>query len=232
MKVYVVVELGSEYDDEYYSQPECGGGLPVKAFRQKANAEAHMKELEAAKRKGGVDERDWGGYIPPAFYEVRETELADEDVATYADAQRLKAEAKEAAKNASRAAFETGAKAIFDQFPGLESFGFTAYTPYFNDGDTCTFGVNAEEPWLNGEHSKSLDPGYKYEYKNGRYVKVETGNRNPLLDAVKPISEFVYSFDEDDIEAMFGDHVKVAVTRSPRWSATGVKVETDAYHHD
>lgn len=30
--------------------------------------------------------------------------------------------------------------------PNVHSFGWTQYTPYFNDGDTCEFSVN--EPWL------------------------------------------------------------------------------------
>lgn len=36
-------------------------------------------------------------------------------------------------------------RALIDD-PNVHSFGWTQYTPYFNDGDTCEFGVG--EPWL------------------------------------------------------------------------------------
>ena len=33
-------------------------------------------------------------------------------------------------------------KEIFTKYPELESFGWSQYTPYFNDGDTCIFSAN------------------------------------------------------------------------------------------
>ena len=33
-------------------------------------------------------------------------------------------------------------KEIFTKYPELESFGWSQYTPYFNDGDTCVFSAN------------------------------------------------------------------------------------------
>ncbi len=41
-------------------------------------------------------------------------------------------------------------KTIFEQAPKLKSFGWTQYTPYFNDGDTCEFGVHFDYPYING----------------------------------------------------------------------------------
>lgn len=231
MKVYVVVERGTEYDDEYYSLSERGG-VPVKAFKNKKNAEDHAAELEA-KRKKDEDPDEWNGGdgLPDSFYEVRETELADEDIVAYADAKRIKSEAKEMAKKASLGAFKAGAQEIFEKFPDLKSFGFTAYTPYFNDGDTCYYSVYADEPYLNGDRSYDLDCGYKYELVNGKYEKIETGTRNPILDAVEPISKLVYSFDKDDIEAMFGDHVRITVSRGKESDST-IKIETEEISHD
>ena len=40
---------------------------------------------------------------------------------------------------------------IFKQAPNLKSFGWRQYTPYFNDGDSCEFGVNVDYPLINGE---------------------------------------------------------------------------------
>lgn len=39
---------------------------------------------------------------------------------------------------------------LFKQAPNLESIGWTQYTPYFNDGDTCEFGVHTDDLYLNG----------------------------------------------------------------------------------
>src|SRR4051794_19743146 len=38
--------------------------------------------------------------------------------------------------------FKEGSQDIFDMFPELQSFSWTQYTPYFNDGDECIFRVN------------------------------------------------------------------------------------------
>jgi len=41
---------------------------------------------------------------------------------------------------------------LFNKEPNLQRIGWTQYTPYFNDGDTCEFGVNADQSsiYLNG----------------------------------------------------------------------------------
>lgn len=58
---------------------------------------------------------------------------------------------------------------IFEQAPTLKSFGWTQYTPYFNDGDTCEFGVHYDYPWINGansDYNEESDISIKiYDYK-------------------------------------------------------------------
>ena len=39
---------------------------------------------------------------------------------------------------------------LFEQHPVLTSFSWTQYTPYFNDGDECTFSANIDYPLVNG----------------------------------------------------------------------------------
>jgi hypothetical protein len=39
---------------------------------------------------------------------------------------------------------------LFKQAPNLKSFGWTQYTPYFNDGDTCEFSIHFDYPYING----------------------------------------------------------------------------------
>ena len=45
---------------------------------------------------------------------------------------------------ASNKIFTDLTKTIFEDHPKLESFGWSQYTPYFNDGETCTFSANKQ----------------------------------------------------------------------------------------
>lgn len=40
---------------------------------------------------------------------------------------------------------------IFIKYPNLDSISYCQYTPSWNDGDTCYFGVYADAPDLEGE---------------------------------------------------------------------------------
>jgi hypothetical protein len=59
---------------------------------------------------------------------------------------------------------------LFAEAPNLKSFGWTQYTPYFNDGDSCEFGVNFDYPYINGaneDYDEAFDIIIKiYDYKN------------------------------------------------------------------
>jgi len=48
-------------------------------------------------------------------------------------------------------------KEFFDENPKLESFAWTQYTPYFNDGDTCEFQANTDYIYVNGEYIEDCD---------------------------------------------------------------------------
>jgi hypothetical protein len=39
---------------------------------------------------------------------------------------------------------------LFDAYPFVKSLSFTAYTPYFNDGDTCEYSVHHDDCKFNG----------------------------------------------------------------------------------
>lgn len=39
MKTYVISEIGWEYNDNYYYQPECGGSSPIIAYKNRLRAE-------------------------------------------------------------------------------------------------------------------------------------------------------------------------------------------------
>jgi hypothetical protein len=47
--------------------------------------------------------------------------------------------------------FQQEVEELFREHPDLESFTWSQYTPYFNDGDECVFSVNRESIGINGE---------------------------------------------------------------------------------
>jgi hypothetical protein len=46
---------------------------------------------------------------------------------------------------------------LFAQAPKLKSVGWTQYTPYFNDGDSCEFSAHVYDLYINGSNSSYDD---------------------------------------------------------------------------
>jgi hypothetical protein len=57
----------------------------------------------------------------------------------------LKAAYDRKLRDEGQAAVKDAFKDFFDQYPEVRSVKWSQYTPYFNDGDTCHFGVNEFE---------------------------------------------------------------------------------------
>lgn len=126
----------------------------------------------------------------------------------YKEAQEKVKEARREMERVAKVAFNQGAQELFATQPTLTSFGWRQYTPYFNDGEECVFGANVEEPMVNGVHV---------------YGDEEEGKYNDKL--ATEVTEFLRGFDEEDLKALFGDHVEVVVER-------GKDVEVSGYEHD
>ncbi len=110
--------------------------------------------------------------------------------------------------------FKSALLEVFDKHPEIRKFGWTQYTPYFNDGSPCTFRVG-DIMFLDDkddEEDRDEDDIYEWKYlwKSG-------------YDALEALSKFLND-NEEVAEIAFGDHVKVIVTRE------GVEVEE--YDHD
>jgi len=127
-------------------------------------------------------------------------------------------------------------KTIFEDHPKVKSFGWNQYTPYFNDGETCTFSANVDYIYINGIcvddsdwiSEKTITNYGTWKRETKKYEgRTEVSNLNydsELVKANDEIREFLYNFDEDFFMAQFGDHAKVTVTEE------GVSV--DEYEHD
>ena len=137
---------------------------------------------------------------------------------------------------ASNKIFTELTKTIFEEHPKVKSFGWTQYTPYFNDGDTCYFSVHTDYIYINGEsadESNWISETNITNYGNWNREKrvyegrTEVANLDydpELVKANDEIREFLRNFDQDFFLSQFGDHAEVTVT------AEGVSV--DECEHD
>ena len=143
---------------------------------------------------------------------------------------------KEEMLEASNKIFTDLTKTIFEENPKVKSFGWNQYTPYFNDGETCTFSANTDYIYVNGvsvdesdwiSETKITNYGTwnreKREYEGRK--EVPNLNYDPeLVKSSDEIREFLSNFDEDFFLSQFGDHAEITVT------VDGVSV--DEYEHE
>lgn len=132
--------------------------------------------------------------------------------------------------------FKEGSQELFDLFPQLEAFSWTQYTPYFMDGDPCEFSANTN--YLNvklnegGPIPEDEDEAQEWEYDgnipweltakpDGPYFREPTDDSEVAMLAVYRLTN---SIDEDTLRDLFGDHVRVVVSRE------GIDVED--YDHE
>jgi hypothetical protein len=125
---------------------------------------------------------------------------------------------------------------------GIVEFGWTQYTPYFNDGDPCVFSVG--DPWFRSAADEASDSEYDddtYELwnhptlgKRDRRYNHDTcsydygpyeGPNEARYDRCNDVREALYSgaFDNVLLEA-FGDHARVTVRKD--------RISVDEYSHD
>lgn len=132
----------------------------------------------------------------------------------------------------AQALFKETTKEFFDKNPNVTAIVWTQYTPYFNDGDTCEFGVNdatftnAPDPhsvrWgeYDGDHETAEDGSEIFAWESW-------GDAPEGLDTemCKSFNRMICSGEMEDVmKAMFGDHVKVVATREG--------FDVDEYDHD
>lgn len=126
--------------------------------------------------------------------------------------------------------FRQASGTLFTEYPNLIAYGWTQYTPYFNDGDTCEFGSNHDDPGivLTSDLSEFTDGTFDIDefdiydfYKSSYSADKRDPADNKAIDAVR---EFLRLFDDDDMYGMFGDHRVIKITRD------GVEVED--YDHE
>jgi hypothetical protein len=128
---------------------------------------------------------------------------------------------REEAKTKVESIFKTAALELFVEYPDLKSISWSQYTPYFNDGDSCNFSSNHSYAAIKFVASDDEDEDEDDDYQDGFNESLATPEQ---LKAGKAAEEFLENFDDDDMENLFGDHVKVIITKD------GIEVED--YDHD
>lgn len=156
----------------------------------------------------------------------------------------------EAARQKLNEDFKQSIATIFQSFfaanPEVYAFAWTQYTPYFNDGEPCEFGVNeiyayndteeVREAIQNGDRSgifwgelgteddetdyvvNTRDRTYDHHARKMVPVELEQYEQN-TADLIRALNDF-----NDEFQYAFGDHVSVLVTRD------GIDVEE--FDHD
>ena len=139
--------------------------------------------------------------------------------------EKLNSEIKASFKDAMREEAET----IFKKYPDLESFAWTQYTPYFNDGDPCEFTIHGvEDVVYRGEDVGEYGGLRLYDWKTKQLT--EDGKRffssyeeyNQFLHDCESLPNKLQAF-EGTVRSVLGEG-KVIVSRE------GVEVED--YDHD
>jgi hypothetical protein len=130
------------------------------------------------------------------------------------------------------AKFKPNFHALFKPFleknTNVEALVFEAYTPYFNDGDTCEYSFNELRIVLKGSAEDEGDYGYGISecelHYNSRMTPADKSEYTKLFTELAPISKAFHSIPDDIMEGIVGDHVRVKITATD--------VETEDYEHD
>jgi len=169
-----------------------------------------------------------------------------------ADMAAIKAEIDKLAKEEGGSVIREMMQPIFDL--GITYVRWTQYTPYFNDGEPCEFGVNADFSlgWPGGiedslweigyrlnefrpytyygrseSETKRLNDEYKAQHDISRDAAIAAGITQEYIEAVKQACKPASDFlnaNEELLKTAFGDHAQITVTPSG--------IEVDEYSHD
>jgi hypothetical protein len=140
---------------------------------------------------------------------------------------RLKSEYDEAVKMAGEPLKEY-LRDFIRGTPRLDKVIWTQYTPYFNDGDPCVFGVSDPGFFFEGEKYDEED----YRYGEGTWWRSSYEGFREQFDSPPPLETYerCESFKEtlgglsDVMEKCFGDHVRITVTHDG--------LEIDEHEHE
>lgn len=142
-------------------------------------------------------------------------------------------EAQHETNSKAKGVIKEALKELFAAFPILDSVKWTQYTPYFNDGDACTFSVNdvyIKFSGVTGTRAESvgdwgdgwLNLDYEHEILN-EIEQLDEPTKKSLIKTIELLNKELQG-NEDALYAAFGDHVEVIVDRT--------NIDAVSYSHD
>lgn len=99
--------------------------------------------------------------------------------------------------------------AVFAADPDVTALGWRQYTPYFNDGDACYFGIHSEDIVAKGADPVGMgyevfhfdedmgDDDYYYEYDDGTSADYQGPGKTVSLSDLHPPGKYGYDADGD-----------------------------------
>jgi hypothetical protein len=134
----------------------------------------------------------------------REMLLAEEESKTLKDELMSKVnefeEAKKKLMQEVQAKFAIVVGAIMRKSEHILTYTIQAYTPYFNDGDTCTYSVNT---W--GDVNRDVED--RYESNRGDDWNAKDA------ETEEELKKFLEQIDDSIYKEVFGDHVEIMFKR-------------------
>jgi hypothetical protein len=215
-KLYVIKETALDNRDEGYFATEYAE-LSSDAYVSKEKALEKARQLNEKFRSEYTSDDFESHDMPNDIFFVEEVNVLEEEIQDYQTVKEKIKGYREQAKDLASKEFEQVFIPLFEKYPEVETVSFKAYRLYFNDGDTCYYNVHADTESLcvNDtnmddimEYKSAAETGQEY----GAYV-AKRGHES-TLEAAREFSETIFSFDEEDIMDMFGEHASITITKN------------------
>lgn len=143
-------------------------------------------------------------------------ELADRQREMFAALKKERDALSEQIREQARDIFAGGAKEIFEKYGDkVGRFGWTQYTPYFNDGDPCVFSVNdlfihshadMQDPDFEGNnYYESSEEFYGYSEKSTIHKTLWRRERDGHVSADPWRKEGYVEFENPNYDPKYGD---------------------------
>jgi Zn-finger protein len=136
---------------------------------------------------------------------------------------------------------------FFDLVPEISIIEWNQYTPYFNDGDACTFSVNPLSFYIDNDDKETTEDSYEYnpfskpcdyvyrnhndEYYENIISKYDSmvenfGEHriNEINVLISQFEAFIAGIDDNIMLSVFGDGVVITATKDG--------FEVDEYDHE
>lgn len=101
-------------------------------------------------------------------------------------AKRSLEKAKRNAEKIGEGLFHECVRQLFKDHPKLDSFSWVEYTPHWNDGDECTFGVHMDSLKINGESDEDAECIYTLECNHKLLSNKKKSEARIVLELADP----------------------------------------------